>query len=52
MAPKGCRRSYTPIKPLEDSSMTYDESEDLSFQVSKLEEIIKMFVRTMDLANL
>ena len=45
MAPKGGGRSHTLIKPLEDSSMAYDESEDLSFWVSKLEELIKGYVK-------
>lgn len=32
MPPKGGGISHTTIKPLEGSSITYEESEDLSFQ--------------------
>ena len=49
--PKGGRRSHTPIKPLEDSSMTYDESENLTFHVSKLENLIKGSMRMIDLVT-
>lgn len=43
MAPKGGGIIHTPIKPLEDSSLTYEESDDLSFRTSKLEELVKGF---------
>ena len=52
MAAKGGGRIHTPIKPLEDSSLTYEESDDLSFQTSKLEELVKGFVRKVDLDDL
>ena len=52
MSPKGGGRCHTAIKPPKDSSMTYEESEDLSFLTSKLEERIKWFVRKVYLDNL
>ena len=48
MEPKGGGRCDTLIKPPEDSCMTYDKSEDLSFEVSKLEELIKWSTRIVD----
>jgi hypothetical protein len=33
---KGCTKNYTSIKPLENSTMTCDESEDMHNQLSKL----------------
>ena len=41
MSPKGSGKNHTPLKPLEDLSLTYNESEDISFRVSKLEDMIK-----------
>ena len=38
---KVCGKNHTQIKPPEDSSLTYDEMEDISFRVSKLEDMIK-----------
>lgn len=52
MPPTNSGKNHTPLKPLEDSSLTYDESEDLSFRVSKLEDMIKESVKTIDLLNL
>ena len=52
MEPKCCGIFHTPIKPRKDSSLSYDESEDLSFQVSKLEDLIKGTVRMIYLVNL
>lgn len=53
MAPKcHSKNNHTPVKPLEDSSMTYDESEDLSFWISKLEQQIKGSTKIVDLDNL
>ena len=52
MEPKGGGRIHTPSKPPKDSSMAYDESEDLSYWMSKLEDLIKSFVRMIDLVNL
>ena len=42
----------TPLKTLEDSSPTYDEMEDISFRVSKLEDMIKGNVKIGDLVKL
>ena len=42
----------TTSKPLEDSLMTLEESEDLSFQVSQLQYLLKESVRIIDLFNL
>ena len=39
--PKVSVNNHTPLKPPEDSSLTYDEMEDISFRVSKLEDMIK-----------
>ena len=47
--PKGSGKNHTPIKPLEDSSLTYNKSEDISFRVSKLEDMIKGMVSKDDL---
>ena len=44
MPPKCSGKNHTPIKPLEDSSLTYDKIEDISFRVSKLEDMIKGIV--------
>ena len=44
--------NHTPIKPLEDSSLTFDESEDLSFWLSKLEDMVKGTGSKVDLVNL
>ena len=52
MAPKSGGRIHTPTKPLEDSSMTYDEEQDLYSQMSKLEQEIKGLVKMVDLTNL
>ena len=38
---KGSGNNHTPLKPPKDSSPTYDEMEDISFRVSKLEDMIK-----------
>ena len=43
---------HTPIKPPKDSSMTYEESDELSFQTCKLEELVKGFARKADLDDL
>ena len=42
-------KNATPSKHPEDSSMTYEESEDMSFRVSELEGLAKGFVSTRDL---
>ena len=63
MAPKCGETSHNSIKRLEDSSMTYEESDDLYFQTSKLEELFKGIkvdldhlkggsMRTLNFANL
>ena len=41
MPPKGSGKNHTPLKPPKDSSSTYDEMEDISFRMSKLEDMIK-----------
>ena len=52
MSPKGSGKNHTPLKPLEDLSLTYNESEDISFRVSKLEDMIKGSVKMDDLVKL
>ena len=50
--PKGSGNNHTPLRPLEYSSPIYDEKEDMSFRVSKLEDMIKGNVKIDDLVNL
>ena len=50
--PKGSGKNITPLKPLEGSSPTYKEMEDISFRVSKLEDMIKESVKIDDFAKL
>ena len=50
--PKGSGNNHNPLKPLEYSSPTYDEIEDMSFRVSKLEDMIKENVKIDDLVKL
>ena len=52
IAPKGGGKNYTLVKPLEDSSLTFEESEDILFQMSNLEQHIKGSMKQIDLANL
>ena len=52
MSPKGSGKNQTPLKPPEDSSPTYEEMEDISFGVSKLEDMIKGNVKIDDFAKL
>ena len=52
MTPKGSGKNHTPLKPWEDSSPTYDKMEDISFRVSKLEDMIKGNVKIDDFAKL
>ena len=49
---RGGGRVETPGKPLEDSSMTHEVSEYISFWVSQLEGLVKGFSRKVDLDNL
>ena len=42
ITPKGSGKNHTPLKPPEDSSPTYEEMEEISFRVSKLEDMIKV----------
>ena len=51
MPPKGSGKYHTPLKPLEDPSPTDDEMEDISFRVSKLEDMIKGNVKIGDLVK-
>ena len=37
-------KNATPAKQLEDSSMTFAESEDMSFHLSRVESLVKGFV--------
>ena len=50
--PKGSGKNHTPLKPPDDSSLAYDEMEDISFRVSKLEDTIKWNVKIDDLVKL
>jgi methionyl-tRNA synthetase len=43
------KKNATPIKPLEGSSMLVAKSESLYFRMSKLEELVKGFVKKSDL---
>ena len=52
MSPKWSGKNPTPLKPLEDSSLTYEEMEDISFRVSKLEDMIKGNVKFDDYYNI
>ena len=52
MTPKGSGKNNTPLKPLEDSSPTYEEMEYISFRVSKLEDMIKGNVKIDDFDKL
>ena len=52
MEPKGGGRVQTLSKPLKDSSLTYGKRDDRSCQTSKLEELVKGFVRKVDLDDL
>ena len=48
ITPKSSGKNHTPLKPVEDSSPTYDEMEDNSFRVSMLEDMIKGNVKIDD----
>ena len=50
--PKWSGKNHTPLKPPGDSSLTYEEMEDISFRVSKLEDMIKGNVKIDDFAKL
>ena len=50
--PKGSAKNQTPIKPTEDSSPTYNEMEGISFRVSKLQDMIKGYVKIDGLVKL
>ena len=52
MTIKESGNNHTPLKPLKVSSPTYDEMEDISFRVSKLEDMIKGNVKRDDLVKL
>ena len=38
------KKNATPAKQLEDSSVTFDESEDMSFRLSRVEGLVKGLV--------
>lgn len=44
--------THTHSKPPEDSPMTQEESDDIFFRVSKLEDLIRGYERTINLFNL
>ena len=46
------KKNDTLVKPLEGSYMPVKESEDLSFRMSKLEELVKGFLKKGDLDDL
>ena len=50
--PKGSVKNNTPLKFSEDSSLTYEEMEDICFRVSKLEDMIKGNAQIDDFVNL
>ena len=52
ITPKGSGKNHTPLKPAEDSSLKYYEMEDISFRVSKTEDMIKGNVKIDDLVKL
>ena len=52
MTRKRSGNNHAPLKPPEDSSPTYKEIEDISFKVSKLEDMIKGNVKIDDFAKL
>ena len=47
----GSGKHQTPLKPLEDSSSTYEEMEYISFRVSKLDDRIKGNVKIDDFSK-
>ena len=49
---KGIGKNNTPLKSSMGSSPTYEEMEDISFRVSKLEDMIKEIVKIDDFAKL
>ena len=52
MPPKGIGKNHTPLKLPDDSSPAYEEMEDISFKVSKLEHMIKGNVKIDDFVKL
>ena len=52
MAQIGVGKNHTLAIPPKDSSMTYDEGEELFFWMSNLEQNIKESVKHIDLSNL
>ena len=52
ITPKWSGKNHTLLKPPEVSSPAYEEMEDLSFRVSKLEDMIKGNVKIDDFAKL
>ena len=49
---KGSGKNHTPLKPLEGSFLIYEEMEDISFRVSKLEDMIKGNLKIDDFSKL
>ena len=52
MQPKESGKNHTTLKPIDDSSSTYEETKYISLRVSKLEDIIKGNVKIDDFAKL
>ena len=52
MPPKGSGKNHTPLKHPENSSPPYDGVEDITFRVSKLEDMIKGNVKIYDFPKL
>ena len=50
--PKWSGNNHTPLKSPENSSPTSDEIKDISFRVSKLEDMIKGNMKIDDLVKL
>ena len=43
------KKNVTPAKQPEDSSVTFDESEDMSFRLSQVEGLVKGLVSKVEL---
>ena len=52
MSPNGSEENHTPLKQPQDSSLTCNESENIYFKVSKLEDMIKGMDTKKDLKRM
>ena len=52
MSPNGSEENHTPLKQRQDSSLTCNESENIYFKVSKLEDMIKGMDTKKDLKRM